>query len=135
MLTLEYIPFTEIEHLTSNRRVTKLLSSVKKNKVILMQGRLRPEEEAALIQKTMEEVSREFKGIELCTVFPDKGNKKNNTISKQLKQVMVKLFMAEREGMTIIGPANVIKEIKRNPDKIELLTHNLRKKKKKNGKK
>jgi hypothetical protein len=82
-----------------------------------MQGRLKPYEETTLIERTMEEVNREFKGIELCTIYPEKNN--------QLKQVFLKMIMGDRDGLTIIGPATIIKEIKRNPDKIELLTHNI----------
>src|SRR3989338_3845979 len=101
MLTLQYIPFNEIENLSSERRIAKLMAIVKKNKIILMQGRLKATEEAGLIEKTM------------------------GKVSKQIKQAVVKMLMGDREGLTIIGPATVVKEIKRNPDKIELLTHNL----------
>ena len=133
MLTLQYIPFSEIEPLSSNRRIAKLLTGVKKNKIVLMQGRLKPEEEAALIQKTMEEVSKEFRGIELCTINQEKKNKDN---FQQLEQLFTKWLVGDRDSLTIIGPANIVKEIKRNPDKIELLTHNIKKttKRKRNGK-
>ena len=46
-------------------------------------------------------------------------------MSKQFKQMVIKMLIGDREGLTIIGPATVVKEIKRNPDKIELFTHNL----------
>jgi uncharacterized protein len=127
MLTLTFIPFSEIEQLSSDKRLNKLLNTVKKNKVVIMQGRLRPEEEAELIQLTMEEVSKDFKGIELCTIYPQ-SNRKQQTMGAQLKKTIAKWFIGDMEGMTIIGPANIVKEIKRNPDKIELLTHNLKKK-------
>jgi hypothetical protein len=129
MLTLQYIPFTEVENLSSERRINKLLNSVKKNKIVLMQGRLKAQEEARLIERTMEEVSKEFQGIELCTIFPNKKKQ-----SSGIKQFLIKMLLSEREGLTIIGPANVVKEIKRNPDKIELLTHNLKKRKKRGSK-
>ncbi|MDP3728320.1 MAG: DUF2073 domain-containing protein [bacterium] len=123
MLTLQYIPFNEIENLSSERRIAKLLAIVKKNKIILMQGRLKSIEEAGLIEKTMEEVNKEFKGIELCTIYPTIDN--NSKVTKQIKNAMIKMLMGDREGLTIIGPATVVKEIKRNPDKIELFTHSL----------
>lgn len=122
MLTLQYIPFQEMENLSSEKRIAKLLNIVKKNKIILMQGRLKATEETSLIEKTMEEVNKEFKGIELCTVYPTLD--RNGRMSKQIKQAVVKMLMGDREGLTIIGPATIVKEIKRNPDKIELLTHN-----------
>lgn len=129
MLTLQFIPYHEIEPLSSERRIYKLLSAVKKNKVILMQGRLKAEEEAELIQRTMEEVNKEFKGIELCTIYPEKD--KRNKLGEQLKSIVTKALIGYREGLTIIGPASIIKEIKRNPDKIELFTYPI--KRKRNG--
>ncbi len=32
------------------------------------------------------------------------------------------MVLGDRQGMTIIGPANVVKEIKQDPDKIQLFT-------------
>ena len=40
------------------------------------------------------------------------------------------MILGDRAGMTIIGPANVVKSIKKNPNKIELLTKEGKKKKK-----
>lgn len=118
-LTLQFVPYGEINTLTPEKRISKLLDIVKKDKIVLLQGRLKPSEEAWLIQKTMEIVSRDFKGIELCTVYPEPANQK---LFSQLRGFLVKFLVGAREGLTIIGPATVIKEIKRNPDKIELLT-------------
>ncbi len=117
-LTLQFVPYHEISDLSSERRINKLLDIVKKDKVVLMQGRLRPSEEAWLIQKTMELVSKSFKGIELCTLYPESKNKK---LLNTLRNMLVNFLIGAREGITIIGPATIIKEIKRNPDKIELL--------------
>jgi len=128
MLTLQFVPFAEIEKLSANQRVNKLLTIVKKNKIVLMQGRLKSSEEAKLIEKTMQEVTKEFKGIELCTVFPEK----DSTFTKFIKNFFVKILVGDREGFTIIGPATIIKDIKRNPDKVELL---LAKTRRKNGRK
>ena len=121
MLTLQYIPFNEIEPLSSERRIAKILGIVKKNKIVFLQGRLRPYEETRLIERTMEEVDKEFKGIELCTIIPPHDR---TQFGRQMRQKVTKLLLGDRDGMTIIGPATIIKEIKRNPDKIELWTHN-----------
>lgn len=124
MLTFQFVPYSEILNLNSEQRILKLLDIVKKNKIILMQGRLKPSEEAGLIQRTMELISKEFKGIELCTIYPETKNEK---LFSQLKGVLVRFLVGGTDGLTIIGPATIIKEIKRNPDKIELLTYNMKK--------
>ena len=127
-LTLQFVPYNDIEHLKSEQRISKLLGIVKKNNVVLMQGRLKPEEETMLIQKTMEEISREFKGVEICTIFPEAKNMK---FSKKLKTEMLKFVLGHRDGITIIGPASVIKEIRRDPNKIQLFTFNVKKNRRK----
>ncbi|HII16006.1 MAG TPA: DUF2073 domain-containing protein [Nanoarchaeota archaeon] len=119
-LTLQFVPFEEINSLAPEKRINRLLDIVKKDKIVLLQGRLKPSEEAWLIQKTMEHVSKDFKGIELCTIYPELKDQK---VLSQMKGLLVKFLMGAREGLTIIGPANVVKEIKRDPGKIELLTN------------
>ena|SRR3989344_8845874 len=119
MLTLQFVPYGDIEHLGSDQRIKKLLTIVRDEKVILMQGRLKPEEETKLIQQTMELIAEEFKGVEICTIYPEE---KNLQLFSRVKKEMVKFLLGNRDGITIIGPASVIKEIKRDPNKIELFT-------------
>lgn len=119
MLTLQFVPYAEIEHLDSSTRIDKLLDIVREDKIVLMQGRLKPEEETMLIQKTMEKIEEEFKGVEICTIFPQE---KDLQLFKRLKKEMIKAILGNRDGITIIGPANIVKEIKRDINKIELFT-------------
>ena len=56
MVTFQFVPYHEIEELGSARRVKKLINVVKDGKIALLQGRLRREEEADLIQIAMEEI-------------------------------------------------------------------------------
>ncbi|MCF7798959.1 DUF2073 domain-containing protein [Candidatus Woesearchaeota archaeon] len=123
MLTLQFIPYTEIEHLTSEKRIAKLLRLVKTDKIILLEGRLRSEEETELIRRTMEEISAKFTGIELSVIYPES---KNVAFFAKIKQSIVNMVLGNRRGMTIIGPANVVKEIKQDPDKIQLFTKDVR---------
>ncbi|MFH0875868.1 MAG: DUF2073 domain-containing protein [archaeon] len=119
MLTLQFVPYYEISGLDSEKRLKKLLTLVKEEKIVLLEGRLKKEEEADLIKKTMEDISEDFKGIELGVIYPD--NKATGFFTK-LRQLMIKLVLGSRDGFTIIGPATVIKEIKRDPNKIQLFT-------------
>ncbi len=123
MLTLQFVPYHEIENLSSENKIRKLLNLVRSDKILLVEGKLQPHEETKLIERTMEQISRDFKGIEICTVLPDK---KNQAFSKKIRSTVLRMF-GYKEGLTIIGPATIIKEIKRDPNKIELLTTNKRK--------
>ena len=118
-LTLQFIPYTEIEELGPARRVNKLLDIAKQNRIVLLEGRLKKEEEKDLIAITMEEINDKFKGIELAVINPQK---KDAGFFKNIKSGMVNMLLGDRQGFTIIGPATVVKQIKKDPDKIELFT-------------
>lgn len=126
MLTVQYIPYTQIDALDSDERIEHLLSHVREDKIVFLEGQLKKNEETELIAATMEQITDKFKGIELATIKND---------AKQLpfiKKLLLQYVFGDRQGMTIIGPANIVKEIKRDPDKIQLyLTDNNTKKKKK----
>ena len=127
-LTLQFIPYNEIEDLGSARRVKKLLDIAKENKIVLLEGRLRKEEETDLIAITMEEIDDKFKGIELAVINPES---KDKTFFKRLRHGFVGALLGDRQGFTVIGPATVVKQIKKDPDKIELFTKEVSKKSKK----
>jgi len=128
MITLEFIPYSEIENLTSNKRINKLLKLVKDEKIVLMEGRLKKEEETDLIKRTMEEINSKFKGIELAVIYPEDIEEAN--FIKKLKKIFYNLVLGERRGFTVIGPATIVKEVKKDPNKIQLLTQESKKKRK-----
>ena len=119
MLTLQFVPYSEIEYISSVGRIRKLLNIAKENRIVLLEGRLKKEEEAELIKATMEEINKDFKGIELSVIYP---SKKESDLFKRLKRNFVNMLLGDRQGLTIIGPASVVREIKKDPDKIQLFT-------------
>ena len=119
MVTFQFIPYQDIESLTSAKRINKLLNIVKDNRIVIMEGRLTKEEEADLIEITMEEIGPKFKGIELSVIYPDKNS---NDLFKKIKGTVANVLLGNRIGLTIIGPASIVKKIEKTPDKIELLT-------------
>jgi len=132
MITIEFVPYSEIEGLSSIGRIRKLLKIAKENKIVLLEGRLRKEEEAELIKTTMEEIDDEFKGIELGVIYPDEGQL---NFLKKLRLNLVNLVLGYRAGFTVIGPASIVKEIKKDPKRIELFTIDKQKGKKAKRKK
>lgn len=117
MLTIQYLQHSEIASLDSHERIDKLLDFVKHNKIVLLEGRLRKHEETDLIQKTMESITPKFKGIEIATITPSQ----TTALLDKLKANILNLLLGDRQGMTIIGPATIVKEIKQDPTKIQLL--------------
>ncbi len=120
MLTISFLPYSEISSLGPYQRIKKILNIVKDRKILILEGRLRREEEAELIKVTMEEIDKTFKGIELAVIYP--GESTENTLVSKAKTGMLNILLGDRQGMTIIGPATIVKEIKKDPKNIELLT-------------
>ena len=128
MLTLQFISHAEISMLDSDARINRLLKGVNDNKIVLLEGKLRVEEEAKLIQKTMEIITKDFKGIEIGTIDPKRGNE---ILFEKIKKGLAKMLLGSYGGLTIIGPATIVKEIRKDPNKIELLTKEMRKRRRK----
>jgi hypothetical protein len=119
-LSLQVIPFAEIEKLSISERIKKILNLVVSNKIVLIQGRLKADEEARLIEDTMVMVDhvKNFKGIELAVIEPDLGGK---SFYEKLKYGVAKRLVGDSSSLTVVGPSSVVKEIKKDPKKIELL--------------
>lgn len=118
-LTIHFMPYDEIGSLNSSERIKKLLKIVLSEKIVLLQGRLRPEEEVRLIEDTMAMIDhiKGFRGVELAVLNP----RSNNTIFDDFRKGIARALIGDRESMTVIGPASMVKEIKRDPSKIELM--------------
>jgi len=119
-LSLQVIPYSEVQKVSIAERVKKILGLILDNKIVLLQGRLRPEEEARLIEDTMAMVGhiKNFKGIELAVIEP---NVKDKDIFTQMKYGLAKRLVGDSNALTVIGPASIVKEIKKDPKKIDLM--------------
>jgi len=99
-------------------RIKKLLKIIMTNKVILLQGRLKAEEEVRLIEDTMVMIGhvKGFKGIELAVL----SSKKDTSFIPMIRSGIANLLVGDRDAVTVIGPASIIKDIKKDPSKMEL---------------
>lgn len=118
-LTLQFIPYAEIANLNTVERIRKLLKMILANKIVLLQGKLRIEEETRLIEDTMALVGsvKGFKGIELAVLSP----KISDNPFDNMKRGLAKMLIGESDSMTIIGPASIIREVRKDPNKIQLM--------------
>ncbi len=125
MVTLQLMPYSEIDGLSSIGRIRKLLDAAKDDTVVLLQGRLKTEEETELIKATMEKINKEFKGIELAVIKP--GKTKEGGFAA-IRNDIINAVLGDRQGFTLVGPANIVKAIKKDPDRIQLMMNRSRKK-------
>lgn len=118
-LTLSFIPYADIAKLESISRVKKILDVVLKNRIVILQGRLEPIEEGSLIQSTMALVGKikKFRGVELAVIQPNS----NDNLFDKMKLGMARALVGNRDQLTIVGPASIVKAIKKDPSKIDLM--------------
>lgn len=119
--SIQFLPYGEIRGLDSHERIKKILKIVLGNNILILQGRLNSDEEARLIGDTMAMIGhvKNFKGIELAVISENVENE--GFFSKFRTGLINILSKGDLGSITIIGPATVVKEIKKNPKKIELL--------------
>ena len=129
MLTVQIVPYSDIENLSSLGRIRKLLNLAKEDKLVLLQGKLKKEEEAELIKATMEEINREFKGIELA-IMDSTSN--DLTGFNKIKSDLLNAVLGNRQGLTVIGPANIVKKIKQDPNNLQVIIEDSKKRKRRN---
>ena len=119
---IQFMPYHEIKQLTSTERIKKILNIVFGNSILLLQGRLKPDEETRLIEDTMAMIGhvKEFKGVELA-VIGSEGQVVGNLFERFKQKIITNLSGGDLGAITIIGPATIVKEIKQDPKKIELI--------------
>ena len=119
-LTLHFMPYHEISRLDSVERIKKLLKIILDNKVVILQGRLRPEEETRLIEDTMIMIGniKGFKGVELAVIS---NSEENQSLFDRMKFGIARVLAGQQDAVTIIGPASIVKEMKRDPKKLEIM--------------
>jgi hypothetical protein len=117
--SIQFLPYSEIRGLNSDDRIKKILDIIFGNNILILQGRLTANEETRLIGDTMAMIGhiKSFKGIELAVIS---GNGNDGIFGKMTKGIANALAGGDFSAITIIGPATIVKEIKKNPKKIEL---------------
>ena len=111
-LKIKFIPYEKFKK-DSTKAVLKDLQS---NTIVLIDAKLKPEEEASLIKATMENVSDKFTGVELSSLELSKENK---NIGK-FRNMLVEALIGKKRGLTILGPAKIVHKIKKNPEELLL---------------
>jgi hypothetical protein len=108
-LKMDFLSSDALKNRTSMEKIAMIVDKVKNGDLLVMEGGLTPNEEAELIETTMREIDVEnFVGIDIYTLEKDQstffGLSKRKTV-----------------GITIIGPANVMKTVKRKSNFLSMI--------------
>ena len=119
-LTIHFMPYSEIANEDAIGRIKKIMGFVLDQKIIILQGRLHPDEEARLIENSMTLIGniKDFQGVEIAAIS---GENENRGLFNKVRHNIAKILVGEQDAITIIGPASVVKEMTQDPKKIELM--------------
>jgi hypothetical protein len=99
----------KLEELTSSEKLQFILKEVKKGKILVLEQGLTPFEQTNLIEHTMKEIEHDtFIGVEMEGLGQDRPS------------FIQKLFgFSKKPRVTLIGPANLLKTIRKDNDMIQ----------------
>lgn len=119
-LTIHFMPYSEIAREDSVGRVKKIMGIVLDNKIVILQGKLSSEEEAKLIENSMMLIGNidGFQGVEIAALS---GENEHNGLFDRIRHNIARILVGEQDVITVIGPASVVKEMTRDPKKVELM--------------
>ncbi|HEC81988.1 MAG TPA: DUF2073 domain-containing protein [Thermoplasmatales archaeon] len=108
-ITVNLVSKSKLDNLTSSEKIEYILKEVKKGKVLILESGLTSTEQATLIKQTMSTIDHEtFIGIEM-EGYPE-----------ERLTFFQKLFGGTRKPrMTVVGPANLLKTIRKDDAVIE----------------
>lgn len=131
-LKMDFVSSTILNGKAGKKKINFILNKVKDGSILVVDGVLKPEEEMDLIKETMRRVDDGFPGIEVCSLKKQtKGWKQFfETLSSGREKLASYIWSGItgkpsktnlKTGLTLIGPAKVIKNIKKNPDSFSVL--------------
>lgn len=112
-IELEFISSGILDEKKGDDKMKYILDKVRENKILVLEESLSSTEEAKLIEATMKSISEKFSGIEVSTL--------REKTESGIKERLIKLLGGKTGGLTVIGPSKLIKQIKKEPQRISIL--------------
>jgi len=127
-MKMDFVSSVKLNGKTQKKKINYILGRVKDGSILIVDGVMKPEEEMELIKETMRRVDNGFPGIEVCSLKKEaKGFKQVSELLSDRREKFWNWLRGKpdqtdlKTGMTLIGPAKVIKKIKKNPDSFSVL--------------
>lgn len=114
---VQVLSYDLMKRFKSEERVFKILEIVKSGDIVMIEGRLSPQEEIVLVSKALASIKGKFTGVEIAYL----DSKIEDSLLEKFKGHLLKVLAKDRLGITVIGPSKLIKEVKMDPQKLEIL--------------
>ncbi len=107
---IDLISDERLSKMASMEKIRLILDRVRAGTIVILESGLSPEEQSSLIEMTMQEILPDgFAGIEIES-YPSKQKSKSGMLSRLVRGD------DDNRRMTVIGPANQLKMIRRDRD-------------------
>lgn len=113
-LKVKFLPYEKLKELS----LKDVLADLQKNMIIMVDAKLSIEQETKIIEETMKRISDKFSGIELSSL--ELTPEKDTNLLDKIKSIFIELIIGKKRGLTVIGPAKIIKKIRKNPEELLL---------------
>ncbi|RLI98651.1 MAG: hypothetical protein DRO99_00235 [Candidatus Aenigmatarchaeota archaeon] len=113
-LKIKFVPYEKFKE----NNLGKFMKELKHNTIVLIDAKLSADEEAKLIKETMEKVSNDFSGIEMNSLELSTGKQESGI--DVVKNMIIERITGKKRGLTIIGPAKTVRQIRKNPEELLL---------------
>ncbi len=110
---LEFVSSDAFSGRDEREKIRMIMDAVKKNKIIVLEGAISPDEQKWLIAATMEAVTKDFSGVEIATIGAD--------VAGDFRSTVLKVLGGKPAGLTVIGPANLVKQVRKDPQRLNVL--------------
>ena len=108
-LKMDFLSSKALEDKSSMEKISLIIDRVKDGDILVLEGSLSPSEEAELIETTMREIDVDnFVGIDVYTLEKD-------------EKAFLGLSKRRTVGLTIIGPANVMRTVKKKSNFLSMI--------------
>jgi len=112
-IEIEFISSVVLAGRPRHEKLEYIIERIKENKILVVEESLSLQEEAELIEVTMEHVNKKFPGIEVSTL--------RERSEGGLREFLIRILGGKTGGLTVVGPSKLVKQIKKEPQKISLL--------------
>ena len=108
-ISFNLVSRNKLDELTSSEKLQFIIKEVKKGKILVLEYGLTPFEQTNLIEHTMKEIEHDtFIGVEMEGLGQDRPS------------FIQKIFgFSKKPRVTLIGPANLLKTIRKDNDMIQ----------------
>lgn len=130
---MDFVSSSVLDDKPREKRINFILNRVKDGTILVTDGVLHADEEMELIRETMRRVDDGFPGIEVASLkkqmkgaqkflenISDQRDRLQGLLSGLTGKTPEKTSM--KTGLTLIGPAKLIKKVKKNPDSFSVST-------------